>query len=131
MIAPAALTEAELEFLESVLDLARHGPTETLTGVLDAGVPVTLTSPAGDSLLMLAAYHRQRATVEALLERGADPARINDRGQTAIGAATFRQDAAVVTMLLDAGADPDLGRPSARELAHFFRLPQMTALLDR
>ena len=33
--------------------------------------------------------------------------------------------------LLDAGADPSHGGPSAREVAQFFDLPEMLAVLDR
>ena len=66
-----------------------------------------------------------------LLEHGADPDRVNDRGQTALGAAVFRRSAESVTLLLDHGADPDAGGRSAREIAAFFELAEMTALLDR
>ncbi|MEO7441983.1 MAG: ankyrin repeat domain-containing protein, partial [Acidimicrobiales bacterium] len=62
-------------------------------------------------------------------DKGADTARVNDRGQTALGAAVFRQSAASVNALLAAGADPALGGPSAREVATFFELPEMVALL--
>ena len=124
-----SLTDGELRFLHEVLDLARDGDTPQLVTALDAGVPVNLSSPAGDSLLMLASYHCRDTTVEALLRRGADHARINDRGQTALGAATFRQSPAIVHMLLKAGADPDLGDPSARQLATFFDLTHVHTLL--
>ncbi|MFI7587336.1 ankyrin repeat domain-containing protein [Spongisporangium articulatum] len=123
------LTDGELDLLHAVLDHARSGATEELEFLLDAGVPVNLTSPRGDSLLMLAAYHQQAATVAVLLGRGADHARVNDRGQTALGAATFRRNEQIVRSLLDAGADPDLGRPSARELADHFGLSDVAALL--
>lgn len=126
---PETLTEAELEFLRSVLDLARDGDTAQLAAVIDAGVPVNLTSGAGDSLLILAAYHDHPETVGALLERGADTARVNDRGQTALGAAVFRQSADSVTRLLAAGADPAHGTRSALDIAGFFELPEMLALL--
>jgi len=94
-------------------------------------VPVNLTNSAGDTLLILAAYHRHHETVRLLLERGADHARVNDKGQTALAAAVFRQDRGIVDDLLAAGADPDLGEQSAVAIATFFDLPDMRALLGR
>lgn len=127
---PAALTDDEVGFLLHIVDLARHGGTAELTGYLNAGVPVNLTNAGGDSLLMLAAYHDHPDTVRMLLARGADTGRVNDRGQTALGAAVFRRSADAVTALLAAGADPDGGGRTAREIAAFFELPEMAALLD-
>jgi ankyrin repeat protein len=125
-----ALTEEELTFLRSMFDLARAGDTEHLVAAVDAGVPVNLTNGAGDTLLILAAYHNHPDTVRALLERDADTARINDRGQTALGAAVFRRSERSVTELLAAGADPALGPRSALDVARFFDLPEMLALLE-
>ena len=129
MSAAAGLTDDELAFLHDALDLARHGPAEQLAALIEQGLPVNLTGGSGDSLLILAAYHAQVDTVRMLLERGADHARVNDRGQTALGAATFRQSGEGVRALLAAGADPDLGTPSAVDVARFFALPEMAALL--
>jgi ankyrin repeat protein len=123
------LTPEELAFLQSAFEHARNGETETLVGYLDAGLPVNLTNSSGDTLLILAAYHRHPELVAALLARGADHARVNDRGQTALAAAVFRQDEPVVRALLAAGADPSLGPKSAVAIADFFDLPEMTALL--
>lgn len=128
---PAApgLTAEELAFLGTMFDHAREGRADDLAAAIDAGLPVNLTNGAGDSLLVLAAYHQHLETVCALLDRGADTARVNDKGQTAIAAATFRQHAEIVTALLDAGADPTLGPRSAVDIATFFDLPEMLALL--
>ncbi len=126
---PDALTEDELDVLRSMFDLARGGDTEQLAAAVDAGIPVNLTNGAGDSLLILAAYHDHPDTVRALLDRGADTARVNDRGQTALGAAVFRRSERSVRYLLDAGADPALGPRSALDVARFFDLPEMLALL--
>jgi len=112
------------------VELAREGETTQLTGLLDAGVPVNLSTANGDTLLILAAYHVHLDTVRALLARGADTARVNDRGQTAIGAAVFRRAEQVVRTLLNAGADPRLGRQSAYAVAEVFELEDMRALLD-
>jgi ankyrin repeat protein len=123
------LTEEELDLLRSMFDLARTGETEQLAAAVEAGVPVNLTNEVGDSLLMLAAYHDHPDTVRMLLDHGADTARVNDRGQTALGAAVFRRAERSVGYLLAAGADPALGPRSALDIARFFDLPEMLALL--
>lgn len=123
-------TDEQLDLLHAMFDLAREGRTGQLAAYLDAGVPVDLSNSNGDTLLVLAAYHSRVDTVRALLDRGADHARVNHRGQSALVAAVFRQDEEIVRALLRAGADPDAGRPSARETAAFFELPEMAALLD-
>jgi ankyrin repeat protein len=127
---PVELNDEELRFLLDVVELAREGETAELTRLIDAGVPVNLSTADGDTLLILAAYHVHLDTVQALLGRGADTARVNDRGQTAIGAAVFRRAESVVQALLDAGADPWLGRQSAYAVAEVFELQDMRALLD-
>jgi ankyrin repeat protein len=125
------LTQDELDLLRSTFDHARAGDLDRLTELWDLGVPVNLTNGAGDTLLILAAYHVHADVVGALLARGADHSRVNDQGQTALGAAVFRQAGDVVTALLDAGADPDLGPRSAVDVATFFDLPEMLVLLRR
>ncbi|GAB2833672.1 ankyrin repeat domain-containing protein [Actinoallomurus bryophytorum] len=109
-----------MEFATKVFGFARSGATESLVAYVDAGVPVDLTNEAGDTLLMLAAYHGHAATVRALVERGADPGRLNDRGQTPLAGAVFKKEPEVVRALLDAGADPREGTPSAVDTARMF-----------
>ncbi len=123
------LTEEELAFLRSVLDLARDGATQELAALIERGVPVNLTGGSGDSLLILAAYHDHPETVRMLLAHGADVDRVNDRGQTALGAAVFRQSTVAVELLLDHGADVHAGGRSAADIAAFFGLDQMASLL--
>lgn len=124
------LSDDELAFLQAAFDLAREGKAAQLAHYVDSGLPVNLTNSVGDTLLILAAYHSHPETVRALLQRGADHTRVNDRGQTALGAAVFRQSGEIVRALLDAGADPGLGPRSAREVAAFFDLDEMSRLLD-
>ncbi len=112
---------------QQLLDDAREGNIERLTGYLDAGVPVELTDTAGNTLLMLAAYHGHASTVAALIERGALVDAINDRGQSPIAGALFKGDEAVVALLLGADADLDVGTPSGRAAAEMF---DRTDLLD-
>ena len=126
---PEPLTDDELAFLSGMFDLARAGATEDLADAVRSGVPANLTNAGGDTLLILAAYHGHVATVRALLDLGADTERVNDRGQTALGAAVFRQSTEIVESLLAAGADPRAGPRSAIDVATFFELPAMLALL--
>jgi ankyrin repeat protein len=125
-----SLTPAEAELLAGSFDAARSGDADALAPLLAHGLPPNLTNERGDTLLMLASYHHQAATVDLLLAHGADVERINDRGQTALGAATFTRDVGIVNRLLAAGADPDGGGRSARSIAEFFELDEMSALLN-
>jgi ankyrin repeat protein len=109
-----------VEFATRLFGLARSGETDALAAYVDAGVPADLTNDAGDTLLMLAAYHGHAATVRALIERGADPGRPNDRGQTPLAGAVFKKEPEVVRALLDGGADPQAGSPSAVDAARMF-----------
>jgi ankyrin repeat protein len=128
--AAETLDAETIDFAHRMFDLARSGTTEELIANVCAGLPANLTNDKGDTLLILAAYHRHPDTVAALLAHGADPARVNDRGQTALAAGVFRQSADIVRTLLAAGADPAAGSPSATETAAFFNLPEMSALLN-
>ncbi|MCW2569305.1 MAG: ankyrin [Mycobacterium sp.] len=124
------LDEEVLAFARQMFELARAGEAARLAEYLGAGVPPNMTNEKGDTLLILAAYHNHPETVRVLLEHGADHARTNDRGQTALAAAVFRQNAETVNILLAGGADPNAGGPSAVEMAKFFDLPEMQALLE-
>jgi ankyrin repeat protein len=99
---------------------AREGNTELLRAYLEAGAPAGLTNAAGDSLLMLAAYHGHADAVRLILEHGADVDSANDRGQTPLAGAAFKGYTDVARVLLDAGANPDGGTPSARAAAQMF-----------
>lgn len=123
---PAADQEA-LKLAERLFDAARAGDTELLRTYVSAGVPATLTNAAGDSLLMLAAYHGHAEATALLIEQGADVNTLNDRGQSPLAGAVFKGYTDVVRVLAAAGADPDAGNPSARAAAAYF---QRTELLD-
>ena len=114
-----------VELAHQLFDLARQGATEQLEAYLDAGAPVDLTDPKGNTLLMLAAYHGHADLVRALAGRGADVDRLNDRGQSPLAGALFKGETDVVTTLLDAGADPDAGQPSARATAEMFGVSEL------
>ena len=112
--------QAIAELAGRLFDMARSGDTATLAAYLDAGVPVNLTNGAGDTLVMLAAYHGHPDTVRALTDRGADVNRANDRAQTPLAGAVFKGEDEVVELLVAAGADPAAGQPSAIDAARVF-----------
>jgi ankyrin repeat protein len=118
-----------VELAHWLFDQARAGEAARLAAYVDAGVPVELTDAAGNTLLMLAAYHGHPAAVSALAERGAGVNTVNDRGQTPLAGAVFKGFTQVVRVLVAAGADPDLGSPTAREAAVFFERPDLVQLL--
>lgn len=125
------LTDEQVEFLNSMFDLARDGQGEHLLSLIDQGIPVNLSNSKGDSLLILAAYNDHADLVRGLLERGADPDRMNDRGQTALSCAVFRQNEQITAELLQAGADAHLGPQNPYAVIDMFGLEDMRAVVDR
>lgn len=123
------LKDQELEFLNSIFDLARNNKPIALQSLLDQGIPVNLTNSHGDTLLILAAYHEHEEIVRVLLKAGADLDRLNDRGQTALVCAVFRDNLTISQLLLDAGANASLGTQTPADVARFFDLPRMQELL--
>ena len=107
------LKDQELEFLNSIFDLARNNKPIALQSLLDQGIPVNPTNSHGDTLL----------------KAGADPDRLNDRGQTALVCAVFRDNLTISQLLLDAGANASLGTQTPADVARFFDLPRMQELL--
>lgn len=114
------LPDDAIEFAHQLFDAARAGSLEFVLSAVDAGVPVGLSTQAGDSLLMLAAYHGHAHLVSQLAARGADVNQANDRGQTPLAGAVFKRHDEVVKALIEAGADPDAGAPTARDTARMF-----------
>ena len=123
--------DAEIEEMATRLfAMARAGDTAGLDAYLAAGLPPDLSNQAGDSLVMLAAYHGHAATVDALIARGADPNRANDKGQTPLAGAAFKGEVDVVRALLAGGADPRAGQPSAVDTARMFGRDDLMALFE-
>jgi len=118
-----------LALAHALFQAAREGNNALLGAYLDAGAPATMTNAAGDSLLMLAAYHGHAGTVELLLQHGAGANTANDRGQTPLAGAAFKGYTDVARVLLGAGADPDAGAPSARAAAQMFARTEILDLL--
>jgi uncharacterized protein len=110
---------------------ARSGDTPALETLVSAGVPVDASNEAGDTLIMLAAYHGHASAVSALVKLGADANRPNDRGQTPIAGAVFKGADEVVQALLEGGADPFAGTPSAVDTARMFGRTELLALFER
>jgi ankyrin repeat protein len=119
--------EKLVDLAHQMFDLARAGESERLGAYIEAGVPVDLTDAAGNTLLMLAAYHGHASTVGVLVAGGADVDRLNDRGQSPLAGAVFKDEQDVVRTLIGAGADPDAGSPTARETAAMFGRPDLFA----
>jgi ankyrin repeat protein len=118
-----------LALAHALFDAAREGDSALLGSYLDAGAPANMANAAGDSLLMLAAYHGHAPAVDLLLRHGADANAVNDRGQTPLAGAAFKGYTDVTEALLGAGADPDAGTPSARAAAQMFARTESLALL--
>ncbi|MFC8412764.1 ankyrin repeat domain-containing protein [Streptomyces coelicoflavus] len=115
------LTPEQTERVVAIaMDLAREGDTGQLVEFVTHGLPVDVRDPAGNTLLMLAAYHGHAATVAALVRHGADPDLRNDRDQSPLAGALFKGADDVVAVLREAGADLDAGRPTARAAAAMF-----------
>ena len=106
--------------VELAMDLARAGATQELAGFLDHGLPVDARDGAGNTLLMLAAYHGRAETVELLVGRDADVDLRNGRDQSPVAGALFKGEDEVVRLLVRAGADLDAGTPSGRDTATMF-----------
>lgn len=113
-------SEEAIEFAHRLFDAARMGETDFVVTAIDQGVPVDLTDAAGNTLLMLSAYHGHETLVSALVSAGADVDRQNDRGQTPVAGAVFKRYDRVIQILIHAGADLEAGTPSARATAEMF-----------
>lgn len=130
MTNPRGDTPVSLEVIEGTFDLARQGRSGPLGEMIDAGVPIDVRNPRGDTVLIVATYAEQEHTVADLVRRGADLNAVNASGQSAISCAVFRKNETLLRMLLEAGADPDAGPLSAIAITEQFSIPEMRAILD-
>jgi len=129
-VSASTLPPEAIALASKLFDQARTGSPE-LSAYVTAGIPPNLTNHAGDTLLMLAAYHGHADTVAMLLSKGADPDVLNDRGQSPAAGAVFKGHDAVVRVLyegvgLENGgrskrADIWAGQPNAVDSARMFR----------
>ncbi len=119
------------ELAGRLFTMARTGDTESLIAYLDAGVPADLNNEAGDTLVMLAAYHGHAEAVRALVSKGADVDRANDKGQTPLAGAVFKGEDDVVKALVEGGADPHGGHPSAIDAARMFGREDYLGVFDK
>ncbi len=124
------LTPQEIEFLNSIFDMARENKIQAIASLLDQGIPVDLTDAKGDTLLILAAYHEHQELVQLLVSRGANLNALNDRGQTPLSCSVFRNNLPITKVLLDAGADSLLGAQTAPDIAEMFGNEEMKKLLE-
>ncbi|MBG6181614.1 ankyrin repeat domain-containing protein [Arthrobacter sp. CAN_A1] len=125
---PDGGADQAIQLAHQLFDAARTGDAATLSRYLDAGVPATLTNSAGDSLLMLAAYHGHAGIVADLAGRGVDVNAVNDKGQTPLAGVAFKGYPDVAEALVGAGADPDQGQPTARQTALMFNRQELLDL---
>lgn len=127
---PPTTDDGTVALAQAMMDAARAGNQEGLVPILDQGAPLEMRDGAGNTMLMLAAYHGHAELVAELARRGADVDAANDRGQSPLAGVVFKDDLASARALIAAGADPDAGTPSARETAVYFEKPQFTALFE-
>lgn len=113
------------------LQAVRTQDLATLDAALEAGVPVEATSPAGDTLLMLAAYSGGAALVTRLAGLGAKVDAVGPRGMTPLVAAAFKGDLASVEALLAAGADATRRSPDGSLPADWARMAGYHLLAER
>ena len=83
-----------------LLDAARAGDVEVVSGLIGAGVPIEADDDKGYTPLILAAYHGHTALVAWLLDHGADACNGDARGNTALMGAAFKGETAIVDILL-------------------------------
>jgi ankyrin repeat protein len=128
-----ALDDDTLAFARKVFQFARVGEVQELAALLAIGLPADLRNDKGDTLLMLASYHRHPELAELLLHHGADPELANDRGQTPLAAAAYQGDLRMVRTLLERGADVNgsghHGRTALMTAAMFNRTEIVALLL--
>lgn len=117
------------QLARAMMDAARAGEVEQLLPLLPIA-PINMQDQAGNTMLMLAAYHGHMKLVEILINHGAELDLLNDRGQTSLAGAVFKGHKEIAKLLFSAGANPNLGTPSAIETAKFFEREEFLKLLE-
>ncbi|MDI1447514.1 ankyrin repeat domain-containing protein [Polyangium sp. 6x1] len=87
---------------EALLRAANDGRAEAAAALVEAGVPIDVTTPYGWMPLHLAAYNGNAKTVRALLALGADPRADDGTGKTALDWAREAGKADCARLLEDA-----------------------------
>jgi len=90
--------------IESFLQAAHDGSTETVSSGLESGIDCNATNIEGRSALMLAAFNGHTAIVERLLKAGAKVNTTDMLGRTALMYAATGTSADTVRLLLKSGA---------------------------
>lgn len=88
-------------------EIARRGDTEVMEVFLQAGLDPDLPNARAHTLLMIAAYHEQRAMVDLLLDAGARIDAPDTSGNTPLMGLCFKGYADLAAHLLARGADPN------------------------
>jgi ankyrin repeat protein len=92
----------------ALLHAAMSGDLESVTALLDAGVPVDQAAADGSTPLLVAIIKHHPAVALHLLERGANP-NVTEPGFTPLHAASITGQMDIVRTLLDKGADVNAG----------------------
>lgn len=93
------------ELLTVIFNHARNGQTEAVQMYLDSGYTPNITSPRGDSLLIVAAYHGHADLVKIVLAQPGVPVDFqNKMGFTALTGASFKGYTDIMQQLIAAGA---------------------------
>eukprot|EP00903_Cladosiphon_okamuranus_P008628 g8274.t1 len=80
----ADLNAPDSEGLRPIHLAAMRGMSETVTALIDAGVPPDAMGAEGNTALHLASWHKEEGAVAALMRAGASPTHENMKGSTAI-----------------------------------------------
>ena len=91
----------------AIFGYARNGDSAAVDYMIRKGISVEFASPAGETVLIIAAANGQLETVEIALGHGARVNRADDVGHTALTRAAERGHVPVTERLLAAGANID------------------------
>jgi len=105
VLAPRFLPAEEARAI--LLDAARAGDVEVVSGLVGAGVSIETADAKGYTPLILAAYHGHTPLVAWLLDHGADACNGDARGNTALMGAAFKGETEIVDLLLDRSCPVD------------------------